>query len=140
MYLHQNGPKKQIKKEFKFLTEHIRRSQWKDFHKNKEIEETDQKTQIPTKLKIPTLSLPPQTDISKEIKNYTKLVYKKVEDLKDKVNQNFKFKNNLNNKMKIALKKLKKLINQNKIVITNSDKDGKILILNFEDYVHIVSE
>ena len=42
--------------------------------------------------------------------------------------------------MKIALKKLKKLINQNKIVITNSDKDGKILILNFEDYVHIVSE
>ena len=42
--------------------------------------------------------------------------------------------------MKIALKKLKKLINQNKTVITNSDKDGKILILNFEDNVHIVSE
>ena len=74
------------------------------------------------------------------MKNYTKLIYKKIEDLKDKVNQNFKFKNNLNNEMKIALKKLKKLINQNKRVITNSDKDGKILILNFKDYAHIVSE
>ena len=39
--------------------------------------------------------------------------------------------------MKITLKKL---FTQNKLVITNSDNDGKILILNFEDYVHIVSE
>ena len=37
--------------------------------------------------------------------------------------------------MKIALRKLKKLVNQNKIVITNSDKDRKVLILNFEDYI-----
>ena len=117
-----------------------KRAQWKDFHENKDIEETDQKTHIPTKLKIPTISLPPQTDISKEIKNYTKLIHRKVETLKEKVKQNFKFKNNLNNEMKIALKELKKLVNQNKIVITNSDKDGKILILNFEDYIHIVSE
>ena len=63
-----------------------------------------------------------------------------MEDLKEKVKQNFKLKNNLNNEMKIALRELKKLVNQNKIVITNSDKDGKILILNFEDYTHIVSE
>ena len=44
-----------------------------------------------------------------------------MEDLKEKVKQNFKLKNNLNNEMKIALRELKKLVNQNKIVITNSD-------------------
>ena len=39
------------KKEFKFHTEHIRRAQWKDFYKNKDIEETDQKTHIPILIK-----------------------------------------------------------------------------------------
>ena len=42
--------------------------------------------------------------------------------------------------MNTALKDLKILINQNKIVIANSDKDGKIIILNYKDYIHIVTE
>ena len=62
--------------------------------------------QILEKLKIPKLSLSQQTEISKEIKNYTHLVYRKMEDLKNKVNYNYKFRNNLNIKMKIAFKEL----------------------------------
>ena len=75
--------------------------------------EAEEHTQIPEKLKIPKLSLPSQTEISNKIKNYTNLVYRKMESLKDKVNYNHKFRNNLNKKLKIALKELKILLKQN---------------------------
>ena len=53
-----------------------------------------------------------------------------MEDLKDKVNI---FRNNLNKK--IALKELKNT--SKKIVILKSDKDGKVIIL---DYTFIITE
>ena len=82
---------KQKKREFKYVVEHVRRAQWKELYENKDSED-EEHTQIPEKLKIPKLSLPPQTEISNEIKNYTNLVYRKMEDLKDKVNYNYKFR------------------------------------------------
>ena len=127
------------KREFKYVVEHVRRAQWKEYYENKDSED-EEHTQIPEKLKIPKLSLPPQTEISKDMKNYTNLVYRKMEDLKDKVNYNYKFRNNLNKKMKIALKELKMLLKQNKIVISKSDKDGKVIILDYKDYTFIVTK
>ena len=36
--------------------------------------------------------------------DYTKQIHRKMEDLKEKLKQNFKLKNNLNNEMIIALR------------------------------------
>ena len=60
------------------------------------------------KLKIPKITLFAQTEITNEIKNYTNLVYRKIEDLKTKVN--YKIRCYLNKKVKIALKELKILL------------------------------
>ena len=89
--------KNETKKDFKYVVEHIIRAQWKDFYENKDLEE---QILIAEKLKILKLSLRPQTKIIKEFKNYTNLVYRKMENLKNKVNYNYKFRNNLNKKRK----------------------------------------
>ena len=68
----------------------------------------------------------PQTEISNEIKNYTNLVNKKIEDLPNKVNYNLKFRNNLNKKMTATLERLNILLKQNKIAILKSDNDDNL--------------
>ena len=58
--------------------------------------------------------------------------------MEDMVKQNFQKRNNIGRKQNKGLKNLLSLIEQKKIVVCKSDKDGKIVIVNYEDYTDIV--
>ena len=47
----------------------------------------------------------------------------------------YKYRNNLSNELRNSLSKLMKLTKKNEIVICKSDKDSKILIVDFCDYI-----
>ena len=50
------------------------------------------------------------------------------------MNDNFHNKNNLNINLRKALNELKTEIDNKKIVLCKSDKDGKVILLNYNDY------
>ena len=53
-------------------------------------------------------------------------------------NYSLHYHNNLNQSELSALHSLRKLVNNNEIVICKADKDGKIVIVNFGDYNFIM--
>ena len=99
------------------------------------------------KLKIPKISRLPNASLSEETETCRKdsIVgsdsrngYMKIQKLKQFSPECITNCNNLTVKLRNALNKLKTLIDDRKIVICESNKDGKIIILNFTDFNEIV--
>ena len=66
------------------------------------------------------------------------MVLSKLRNLKDEVQKNYRKKNNLLKEQRNSLNKLNSLVKNRHIAICSSDKDGKIVILNCEDYISIM--
>ena len=63
-----------------------------------------------------------------------KMSTKQAEKLDIKVKQNFRCCNNLMTDMQKSLNKIKELVRSKQIVICKADKDGKILIIDYDEY------
>ena len=120
------------------LTEHTRRVEWADIFKNNE--NTQNEECLPTKLVIPKFSRPPTESLTEEVATYKKLVKTKLRNLGPKVEKQYLHNNNLPFRLKQALKTIKMLISDQKVVVCRTDKDGKILIVNYSDYHEIMEK
>ena len=119
------------------LFQHIRRAEWDDYHKNKEDQNT---SNYQKKLAVPKCSRPDTLELSDDIKTYVELCRTKLLNIIPAVKQKYKSRNNLPKNLKDALAKLKHLVNSEKIVFCQSDKDGKIVIMDYQDYVEIIEK
>ena len=124
--------------EWCFLTEHTRRVEWADIFKNNE--NTQNEECLPTKLIISKFSRPPTESLSEEVATYKKLVETKLRNLGPKVEKQYLHINNLPFRLKQALKTIKMLISKQKVDVCRTDKDGKILIVNYSDYHEIMEK
>ena len=95
---------------------------------------------LSNKLSVPNFSRPEETEISKNTKSYIQVINNKFRNLKPEVIRLHKLKNNLNKNLQDSLKKLRYKTQNKEIVIGNSDKDGKIIIMNYEDYINIIEQ
>ena len=125
-------------KEWCFLTEHTRRVEWANIFKNNE--NTQNEECLPTKLIIPKFSRPPSESLTEEVATYKKLVETKLRNLGPKVEKQYLHNNNLPFRLKLALKTIKMLISEQKVVVCRTDKDGKILVVNYSDYHEIMEK
>ena len=116
-------------KEWYFLTEHTRRVEWADIFKNNE--NTQNEECLPTKLIIPKFFRPPTELLTEEVATYKKLVETKLRNLGPKVEKQYLHNNNLPFRLKLALKTIKMLISEQKVVMCRTNKDGKILVVNY---------
>ena len=66
------------------------------------------------------------------------MITSKLRNLKEKVIDNFKMRNNLNAVMNKSFKKLKKLVRNNDIIVCKTDKDGKLVIIDLATYNNIM--
>jgi len=62
----------------------------------------------------------------------------KLRCLEPEVNNQYKKKNNLKPALWTALRELKRSVRTNQIVICRRDKDGKIVLLDYDTYNHIM--
>ena len=119
---------------------HIRALEWKDFFETKENVENDINYSISDKLNVRKFSRPENNKVSENVKSYIRVIKNKLRNLKNDVVPRYKRRNNLNKNQLISLKELK-LKSQNKdLVIGFSDKDGKTIIVDYDDYIKIVNE
>ena len=125
--------------EWENLFQHIRRTEWNDIYENSE-ENNSQNSIISKKLKVPKFSRPKKYLLKEETSTYVELVTNKLRNIEEKVNENYKKKNNLNFELRKSLHKLINLVKLKKIVICRSDKDGKMIICNNEDYTSIIEK
>ena len=72
--------------------------------------------------------------LPEKVKTYYSITTNKVRNLDTQVKEQYNKKNNLNMKLEIASYELNKKVRNKNIVICRSDKDGKLIILNFNDY------
>merc|ERR1712015_339061 len=63
-----------------------------------------------------------------------------MRNIKEKVVTNYMKNNNLTMHLQRAVKTLKKLVQNEEIVICQSDKDSKIIVLNYSDYIKIIEK
>ena len=94
---------------------------------------------MPKKLKIPKFSRPESGKIDEETKTYVEMVCTKLRNIKPLVLKAYRTKNNLRKEQRKSFSKLAKLTEERKIVICRADKDGKIIILNYDDYDAIMT-
>ena len=75
------------------------------------------------------------------LKNFIhrELVSSKLRNLKPTVTKLYRTSNNLNPDLRTALKQLINLVKNKNIVIYKADKDGKIIVLDFADYISIMN-
>jgi len=66
------------------------------------------------------------------------MVLFKLRSLKEEVQKNYRKKNNMPKEQRNSLNKLNSFVKNRNIVICSSHKDGKIVILNYEDYNSIM--
>ena len=69
---------------------------------------------------------------------YVDMVLSKLRNLKEEIKKNYCKKNNLLKEQRNSLNKLNSLVKNRQMVICSSDKDGKIVILNYKDYNSIM--
>ena len=93
---------------------------------------------LPKKLKILKNSRPNRKKLDEKTNAYVDMVLSKLRNLKEDVQKNYRKKNNLPKEQRNSLNKLNSLVKNRHIVICSSDKDGKIVILNYEDYNSIM--
>jgi len=68
------------------------------------------------------------------------MFYSKLRNIKSLVLKAYRTNNNLSNEERKSLSKLAKLTEERKIAICRADKEGKIVILNYEDYDAIMTK
>nr|CAB3263301.1 uncharacterized protein LOC108950347 [Phallusia mammillata] len=117
------------------LVSHIRRIEWADIF---EDDEKTSKPQIPEKLLIPRHSRPNKDTLNEETIAYSELVESKLRNVETTVNEAYKHRNNLPPKLRDSLRSLRAAVRQRKIVVCKSDKDGKIVIVDFTDYDRLI--
>ena len=119
---------------------HIRSVEWQSvLNSDSQESDLDYSFYLPEKLKIQKHNRPPNTLVDEKIKTYYSITTNKVRNLDTQVKEQYNKKNNLNIKLKIALYELNKKVRSKDIVICRSDKDGKLIILNFTDYNKIMN-
>ena len=116
------------------LQRHIRSCEWSSVFRDDESNNSDNFVRFPEKLKITKFNRPEPDLVEEKIQVYCEMTRSKVRNLKEKVNYNYYRRCNLDYKLKIALQELKGWVKNNKIVICKADKDGRILVVNYEDY------
>jgi len=94
---------------------------------------------LPKKLKIPKFSRLESGKIDEETKTYVEMVCTKLRNIKPFVLKAYRTKNNLSKEQRKNFTKLAKLTEERKIVICRADKDGKIVIFNYDDYDAIIT-
>ena len=114
------------------LVSHVRRVEWD--HVLKSEEESCSTRALPDKLKLQKYNRPDRDLIEYRVSYYCNLMSAKLHSIKPLAKENFYRKNNLNKEERKALSELTDLVKNNKIVICRSDKDGKIIIVDFDDY------
>ena len=67
-------------------------------------------------------------------KAYCYAITIKLRNLKPKVTQNFRCRNNLTTDMQKSIKKIKELVRSKQIVSCRADKDRKILMIDYDEY------
>nr|CAB3263300.1 uncharacterized protein LOC108950347 [Phallusia mammillata] len=113
---------------------HIRRVEWAHVFENSEAEYVA----LPRKLTVPRHSRPDKSQLDDVTIAYVEGVMAKMRNLKEEVIQRYKKKNNLSVDLRKSLHKLYTMVRDKKIVICRSDKDGKIIIINYSDYDKIM--
>jgi len=94
---------------------------------------------LPKKLKIPKFSRPESGKIDEETKTYVEMICTKLRNIKPLVLKAYRTKNNLSKEQRKSFSKLPKLTEERKIVICRADIDGKIVILNYDEYDAIMT-
>jgi len=118
------------------LTSHIRRIEWSSLFPE---EDTNPRTSnLPAKLKIKKNNRPNPANLDEEITTYCEPAMSKPRCLEPEVKNQYKNKNNLKPAFRTALRELKQAVCTNQIVICRSDKDGKIILLDYDTYNHIM--
>ena len=92
---------------------------------------------LSNKLKVSNFSRPDKSQIKRNTESYIHVVRSKFRNLKRQVVHMHKFKKNLNKKLQNALQKLRDKTKNRGIVIVNSNKDGKITVLNYKDVISL---
>ena len=111
---------------------HIRRVGWDSvITKNEDQFQTDK---IPSKLQIKKFNRPDKDLVDAKTRAYVNLVHSKLKTIKVSSKNSYRNNNNLNFNQRMALHYLQNLVKECKFVICKSDKDGKIIIVNFKDY------
>ena len=117
------------------LIRHIRSCEWASIFQD---EGKTDFTNLPNKLKIPKYNRPNKEEVEENIQVYCEMARTKLRTTKQKVVDNYYRCNNLNTSLKLALNQLISYVTERKIVFCRSDKDGKIVVLNFHDYNEIM--
>ena len=110
-------------------------------NKDESLVETNHfKCNLSHKLKVPNFSRPDKSQLTKNTESYIQVVRNKFRNLKIQVMHMHKFKNNLNKNLQKSLQKLRIKTKNKEIVIGNSDKDGKTIVINYKDYISLITK
>ena len=94
---------------------------------------------LPPKLKLPKFNRRNSKLLDNSMFIYCELVSFKLRNLKPAVTKLYRTSSNLNPDLLTALKELINLVKNKSIVICKADKDGKIIVLDFDDYINIMN-
>ena len=133
-----NWSENMARNEWEQFYNHVRRVEWTNYFNNNNTEDNKENLTIPKKLKIPKYNRPNKASLDDNNIAYTEMIKNKMRNLEKLVRDNYKKKNNTTMELKTSLQKLLELVKSKKIVICKGDKDGKILIINYNDYIKII--
>lgn len=118
-----------------------RNIEWREYHKDKIDSNDNNLSQIKSKkLKLKKFNKPQNFTLTEETEAFVDMMKSKLRNTKYMVKQNFRKRNNLNTELQNSLTKLKNLTANRTIVICTSDKDGKIIIMDYNDYIRIIKK
>ena len=93
---------------------------------------------MPPKLKILRFNRTNKDLLSQQLNAYCESVLPKLLLVKPMVKETIYLKNNVNENELLALNDLRMLVRDVKIVVRKADKDGKVFVVNQEDYNQIM--
>ena len=132
------------------LVRHIRVIEWRDVFKReqleaeatdgyKQLEDPADQSDLPNKLKFQNYNRPDEGRLSDEVRAYTENAVAKARALEGKVKRQFYGRNNLSKNLQDSLKRLATLLKSKDLIFSKSDKDGKWILCDFNDY-HTILE
>ena len=117
---------------------HIWRVEWDGvITENEDQFQTDK---IPSKLQIKIFNRPDKDLVDAKTRADVNSVHSKLKTIKVSSKNSYRNNNNLNFNQRMALDYLQNLVKKCKIVICKSDKNGKIIIVNFKNYNTIMEK
>ena len=125
-------------KEWFNLMRHIRAVEWESCFPDNNSDSN--LNCLPKKLKISKFNRPKKEEVDEKTKVYCAMIETKLRNVKPQIVSNYYRRNNLDSMLKEALHELTILVRNRKIVVCRSDKDGKIVILNYNDYNKIMEQ